>query len=91
MKYIIIDNLMNEGLSFRTIFTKVIFVTASVPSLMLDSTYFVLGLPLGTLILSHVPVKCHFEAFVALFRSSRIFCHSGFGRLDLSFLLLDSQ
>jgi hypothetical protein len=91
MKYIIIDNLMNEGLSFRTIFTKVTFITASVASLMLDSTYFVLGLPLGTLILSHVPVKCHFEAFVALFRSFRIFCHSGFGRLDLSFLLLDSQ
>ncbi len=66
MKYIIIDNLMNESLSFRTILTKVTFVTASVASLMLDSTCFVLGLPLGTFILVHVLVKCHLEAFVAL-------------------------
>jgi hypothetical protein len=33
---------------------------------MLDSTFFVLGLPLGTFILAHVLVKCHLEAFVAL-------------------------
>jgi hypothetical protein len=65
---------MNESLSFRTIVTKVTFVTASVASLMLNSTCLVLGLPLGAFILAHVLVKCHFEAFVALSRSSRIFC-----------------
>jgi hypothetical protein len=64
---------MNESLSFRTILTKVTFAMTSVASLMLDSTCFVLGLPLGTFILDHVPLKCHFEAFVALFRSSKIF------------------
>jgi hypothetical protein len=57
---------MDESLSFETILTKVTFTTASVASLMLDSTSFVLGLPLGTFILAHVLVKCHFEAFVAL-------------------------
>jgi hypothetical protein len=41
LSYIIIDNLMNESLSFRTIFTKVTFVTISLASLMLDSTCFV--------------------------------------------------
>jgi hypothetical protein len=56
MRYII-DNLMNESLSFRIILTKVIFVTISVESLMLDSTCFVLELPLGTFILTHVLVK----------------------------------
>jgi hypothetical protein len=66
VRYIIIVNLMNESLSFRTILTKVAFVTASIASLRLDSTYFVLGLPLGTFILAHVLIKCHFEAFVAL-------------------------
>jgi hypothetical protein len=66
VSYIIIDNLMNESLSFRTILTKVIFVVASIASLMLDSTYFVLGLPLGNFIIAHVLVKCHLEAFVAL-------------------------
>jgi hypothetical protein len=66
VRYIIIVNLMNESLSFRTILTKVAFVTAGIASLRLDSTYFVLGLPLGTFILAHVLVKCHFEAFVAL-------------------------
>jgi hypothetical protein len=66
VRYIIIDNLMNESLSFRTILTKVTFVTVSVVSLMLDSTCFVLGLPLGTFILAHVLVKCHIKAFVAL-------------------------
>jgi hypothetical protein len=65
---------MNERLSFRTILTKMTFVTISVASLMLDSTYFVLGLPLGTFILAYVLVKYHFKAFVALSRSSRIFC-----------------
>jgi hypothetical protein len=55
---------MNESLSFRTILTKVTFVTTSVASLMLDSTYFVLRFPLGTFILAHVLVKCHLEAFV---------------------------
>jgi hypothetical protein len=57
MRYIIIDNLMNESLSFRAILTKVIFVTVSVASLMLDFTYCILGLPLGTFILTHVPLK----------------------------------
>jgi hypothetical protein len=66
VSYIIIDNLINESLCFRTILTKVTFVMTSVASLMLDSTFFVLGLPLGTFILAHVLVKCHLEAFVAL-------------------------
>jgi hypothetical protein len=57
MRYII-DNIMNESLSFRTILTKVTFVMTSVASLMLDSTCFVLGLPLGNFILAHVLVKC---------------------------------
>jgi hypothetical protein len=57
---------MNESLSFRTILTKVTFVMTSVASLMIDSTCFVFGLPLGTFILAHVLVKCHLEAFVAL-------------------------
>jgi hypothetical protein len=57
---------MNKSLSFRAIITKVTFVTASVASLILDSTCFILGLPLGTFILAHVLVKCHLEAFVAL-------------------------
>jgi hypothetical protein len=73
VSYVIIDNLMNKNLSFRTILTKVTFVTASVASLMLDSTCFVIGLPLGTFILAHVLVKCHLEAFVALPQSSEIF------------------
>jgi hypothetical protein len=64
---------MNESLSFRTIFTKVTFVTTSVASLMLDSTCFVLGLLLGTFILTHMLVRCHFEAFVPLSKSSKIF------------------
>jgi hypothetical protein len=34
--------------------------------LMLDSTCFVLELPLDTFILAHVHVKCHFKGFVAL-------------------------
>jgi hypothetical protein len=57
---------MNQSLSFRTIFTKVTFVTASVAYLMLDPTCFLLEMPLGTFILPHVFVKCHLEAFVAL-------------------------
>jgi hypothetical protein len=65
MRYIVIDNLMNESLSFSTILTKVTFVTASVVSLMPDSTFFVLELPLGTFILTHVLAKCYFKAFVA--------------------------
>jgi hypothetical protein len=72
----IIDNLINESLSFRVILTEVTFVTAGVASLMLDSTFFVLRLPLDTFILAHVLVKCHFEAFAALSRSSRIFCRN---------------
>jgi hypothetical protein len=51
----------------------VTFVTTGVASLILDSTCFILGLPLGTFILAHVLVKCHLEAFVALSRSSKIF------------------
>jgi hypothetical protein len=66
VSYIIIDNLINESLSSKTILTKVTFVTASAASLMLDSTYFVLVLPLGTFILIHVLVNYHLEAFVAL-------------------------
>jgi hypothetical protein len=76
---------MNESLSFRTILTKVTFVTPSVAYLMLDPTCFVLGMPLDTLILAHVLVKCHFKAFVALFRSSGIFCQNQtlrFGKWD---------
>jgi hypothetical protein len=57
---------MNESLGFRTILTKVAFVTARVASLMLNCTCFILGLSLGTFILAHVFVKCHLEAFVAL-------------------------
>jgi hypothetical protein len=75
MRYII-DNLMNESLSFRAILTKVTFVTASIANLMLDSTYFVLGFPLGTFILAYVLVKYHFKAFVVLSRCSRIFCRN---------------
>jgi hypothetical protein len=73
VRYTIIDNLINESLSFRLMLTKVTFVTASVASLMLDSTSFVLGLPLGTFILTHVLIKYHFKAIVTLYRSSRIF------------------
>jgi hypothetical protein len=51
----------------------VTIVTASVASLMLDFTCFILGLPLGTFILAHILVKCHFKAFVALSKCSRIF------------------
>jgi hypothetical protein len=72
--YIIIDNLMNESLSFRIIFTKMTFVMVSVASLMLDSTCSILGLLIGTFILAHVLVKFHFEAFVALYKNSGIFC-----------------
>jgi hypothetical protein len=66
VSYIIIDNFMNESLSFKTILTKVTVVTASVASLMIDSTCFILGLPLGTFILAHVLVKYHLEAFIAV-------------------------
>jgi hypothetical protein len=55
---------------------KVTFVTASVASLMLYSTCFILEFPLGTFILAHVLVKCHFEAFVALSRNSKFFCQN---------------
>jgi hypothetical protein len=64
---------MNESLSFRTILTKVTFVTASVAYLMLDPTCSVLRLPLGTFIFAHVLVKCHLETFVALSWISKIF------------------
>jgi hypothetical protein len=67
---------MNERLSFRTIVTEVTFVMTGVASLILDSICFVLGLPLGTFILAHVLVKCHLDAFVALSRSSGIFCRN---------------
>jgi hypothetical protein len=66
VSYIIIDNLINKSLSFKTIITKVAFITASIASLMINSTCFIFGLPLGTLILAHILVKCHLEAFVAL-------------------------
>jgi hypothetical protein len=74
MRYIFIDNLTNKSLSFRTILTKVTFVMTSVANLMFDSTCFVLRLSLGTFILTHVLVKCHLKASVALSRSSKIFC-----------------
>jgi hypothetical protein len=67
---------MKESLSFRTILTKVTFVTVGVANLILDSTCFVLGLLLGTFIFAHVFVKCHLEAFIALSRSSEIFCQN---------------
>jgi hypothetical protein len=63
VRYIIIDNLMNKSLSFRIILTKVTFVTTSVTSLMINSTCFILGLPLDTFILAYVLVKCHIEAY----------------------------
>jgi hypothetical protein len=63
-------------LNFRIIFTKMTFVTVSVVSLMLESTCFILGLSLGTFILAHMLVKCHFKASVALSRSSGIFCRN---------------
>jgi hypothetical protein len=66
MRYINFDNLMNESLSFRTILTKVTFVTISVAYLMLDPTCFILGMHLGTFILAYVLVKYHLEAFVVL-------------------------
>jgi hypothetical protein len=74
VRYIIIDSLVNKSLSFWIILTKVTFVTASVASLMLDPTCFILGLSLGTFILAYLLVKCHFEAFIALSRSSEFFC-----------------
>jgi hypothetical protein len=73
-------------LSFSIILTKITFVTASVASLMLDSTCSILGLLLRTFILAHVLVKCHFEAFVALSRNSGIFCRNRI----LRFVKLDS-
>jgi hypothetical protein len=93
---------MNESLRFSIILTKVTFVIVSVASLMLDSTCFVIGLPLGTFIIAHVLVNCHFEAFVALSRSSEFFlsnpdypvCQtepSGFDRLASMLLLLDNR
>jgi hypothetical protein len=76
MRYINFGNHMNKSLSFRTILTKVTFVTAYVTYLMLDPTCFVLGMTLVTFILAHVLVKCHFGAFVALSRSFGIFCRN---------------
>jgi hypothetical protein len=80
-RYTIIDNLMNENLSFRTILTKMIFVMASVASLMLDSTCSIIWLLLGTFILAHVIVNCHFEAFIVLSRNSRIFVETRYSGL----------
>jgi hypothetical protein len=76
MRYINFDNLTNKSFSFRIILTKVTFVMASVAYVMLDPTCFILGMPLGTFILTHVLVKCHFGAFVALSRSSGMFCRN---------------
>jgi hypothetical protein len=67
---------MNERLCFRTILTKITFFMVSVASLMLDFTFFVLGLHLDTFILAHLLVKCHFKAFVTLSRSFKIFCRN---------------
>jgi hypothetical protein len=74
MRYISIDILKNESLSFRTILTKASFVTTCVASLMLNPTCFVLRLSLGTFILVYKLVKYRFEAFVALTISSEFFC-----------------
>jgi hypothetical protein len=101
MRYINIDNFMNKSLSFRAILTKVTFITASVVSLILNPTCFVLGLYLGTFILAHVLVKCHLKAFVALSRSSVNFLtkpdtlvyqigQSGFDRLIFTLLLFNN-
>jgi hypothetical protein len=99
IRYKIIDNLMNESLSFRTILTKVTLVTASVVGLILNSTCFVLGFPLATFILAHVLAKCHFEVFVALSRRNFLskldtpVCQtrqSDFDRLASMLLPLDS-
>jgi hypothetical protein len=76
MRYIKFDNLMNKSLIFRTILTKVKFITASVAYLMLDPTCFVLRMPLDTFIHPHVLVKYHLEAFVALSWSSKICCQN---------------
>jgi hypothetical protein len=76
VRYISIDILKNESLSFRSILTKVTFVTICVASLMLDSTCFILGFLFGTFILTHMLVNCHLEAFVALYRSSEISCRN---------------
>jgi hypothetical protein len=94
MRYIRLDSLMNKRLSFRTMLTKMTFVMTSVAGLMLDSTCFVLGLPFGTFIPAHVLVKFHFKAFIALSRSSGIFCENRtlrFDRLASMLCLLDSQ
>jgi hypothetical protein len=56
VRYIRLDNFMNERLSFRIILTKMIFIMVSGVSLMLDSTCFIPGLPLGTFILANVLV-----------------------------------
>jgi hypothetical protein len=76
MRYIIIDNLMNWSLCFSAILTKVTFVMVSVASLMLDSTCFVFGLPLGTSILARVSLKFHFKAIVALSGGFEVFCRN---------------
>jgi hypothetical protein len=76
---------MNESLGFRALLTKVTFVKTSVASLMLDSTCFFLRLPLDTFNLAHVLIKCHFEVFAALSRSSKIFYQNWtirFAKLD---------
>jgi hypothetical protein len=73
MRYIIIGNLMNESLSFRTILTKVTFFTTSVASLILDPICFIFGFLFDTSTLAHEPLKCHFEAFIALSRDSKFF------------------
>jgi hypothetical protein len=49
---------------------------AGAASLMLDSTCFIIRLPLDTFILAQVLVKCHFEAFVTLSRGFEIFCRN---------------
>jgi hypothetical protein len=84
-RYINFDNLMSESLSFRTILTKMTFVTASIAYLMLDPTCFILRMPLDTFIFPYVFVKCHLEPFVALPWSSEIFCQNRilrFAKLD---------
>jgi hypothetical protein len=92
---------MNESLSFRTILTKVTFLTTSVANLMLDSTCFVLYcllvllfLPmyLSTTTLKHL-LHCP-KVLIFLLKLDILICqtiHSDFDRLALMLLHLDRE
>jgi hypothetical protein len=81
VRYINFDNLISESLSFRTILTKVTFVTLSVAYLMLDPTCFIIGMPLGTFILPHVLVKCHLEALLHCPEVLKFYAETGYSGL----------